>query len=766
MKRNLLSLSLFFIIITLFSVSVSALPSAVESYEAADEICVQNHDEEYSDEAILAASSGACGTSLTYTIDDEGTMTVSGSGNMYTWRRETLVSWYSARKLIKKVVLEEGVENVGRYAFNSCDNLESIVIPDSVTSIGNEAFYGCKKLSEIKGCKSITSIGDRAFYGCALLTELRVPEGVTAIGPETFFGCAEMKTLCLPDSLEKIGEAVFSGCAKLTQINLGSGITAIPDNAFYGCASLTSVDIPDGVTSIGASAFEGCSKITSADIPENVGALGEGAFKGCARLTNTKIPEGIEYLSDYLFDGCTRLSEITLPSSLISIGYRSFADCTWFEEITIPENVKNIGKMAFYNCSSLMEIAIPDRVSNIGEGAFRDCGYLLSISIGKNLSSMGNNAFYGCDYLEKITVNKENMYFSNDESGVLFDKGMKNLLKYPAWCKTDSYKVPEGTQTISEGAFTGAYYLRSVELPESVKTVETTAFDGCSKLAGIKFPDGIEKIAAGAIDKRCTMYGSAGSYAESYAQENGLNFAGLTGDVIQPSKIYLSSTSQYVNVGKIITVTATVAPHFEGYTTNENVIWTSENEEVATVDNGVITTLSKGGVYIYASSEDGSCSASVWVSISQPATGVELDKEKITLRVGETKTVTATVYPENASNKYVYWSSSNSNVAKVSSGKITAIGLGTAVITVRTSSGSFTDTVEVNVVEYVAGEINGDNTVDMNDAILLLQHSMFPELYPLDYAGNADFTGDGVVDMNDAILLLQHSMFPELYPIG
>ena len=54
----------------------------------------------------------------------------------------------------------------------------------------------------------------------------------------------------------------------------------------------------------------------------------------------------------------------------------------------------------------------------------------------------------------------------------------------------------------------------------------------------------------------------------------------------------------------------------------------------------------------------------------------------------------------------------------------------------------------------------------MNDAILLLQHSMFPELYPLDYAGNADFTGDGVVDMNDAILLLQHSMFPELYPIG
>lgn len=67
--------------------------------------------------------------------------------------------------------------------------------------------------------------------------------------------------------------------------------------------------------------------------------------------------------------------------------------------------------------------------------------------------------------------------------------------------------------------------------------------------------------------------------------------------------------------------------------------------------------------------------------------------------------------------------------------------------------------------EFDVGDINKDGEIDKNDAILLLQHSMFPELYPLDYAGSVDFTGDGVIDMNDAILLLQHSMFPELYPI-
>ena len=72
----------------------------------------------------------------------------------------------------------------------------------------------------------------------------------------------------------------------------------------------------------------------------------------------------------------------------------------------------------------------------------------------------------------------------------------------------------------------------------------------------------------------------------------------------------------------------------------------------------------------------------------------------------------------------------------------------------------------INYPSYIIGDLNGDGVVDMNDAILLLQHSMFPDLYPLDYAGSVDFTKDGNIDLNDAILLLQHSIFPELYPIS
>ena len=71
----------------------------------------------------------------------------------------------------------------------------------------------------------------------------------------------------------------------------------------------------------------------------------------------------------------------------------------------------------------------------------------------------------------------------------------------------------------------------------------------------------------------------------------------------------------------------------------------------------------------------------------------------------------------------------------------------------------------VEIISHLLGDLNNDGVVDLNDAILLLQHSMFPELYPLDYSGSVDFTCDGNIDLNDAILLLQYSMFPDLYPL-
>ncbi len=149
-------------------------------------------------------------------------------------------------------------------------------------------------------------------------------------------------------------------------------------------------------------------------------------------------------------------------------------------------------------------------------------------------------------------------------------------------------------------------------------------------------------------------------------------------------------------------------------------------------------------------------------------TGVSLDKTSLSLDIDASETLTATVLPANASNVKVTWTSSDNAVATVENGLVKAVGEGTATITVTTEDGKFTAECVVTVKDssFLFGDVNGDGLLDLNDAIRVLQYSMFPELYPLEYEGNVDFTGDGVVDVNDAILLLQHSMFPELYPIA
>lgn len=74
-------------------------------------------------------------------------------------------------------------------------------------------------------------------------------------------------------------------------------------------------------------------------------------------------------------------------------------------------------------------------------------------------------------------------------------------------------------------------------------------------------------------------------------------------------------------------------------------------------------------------------------------------------------------------------------------------------------------TISVSAKTEVLGDVDLNGSVDMNDAVLLLQHSLFPDIITIGYTGSVDFTNDGEVDMNDAIFLLQHSMFPDLFPL-
>ena len=222
---------------------------------------------------------------LIWTLDDTGTLTISGSGAMKNYSAtSSRAPWYSKRNSIQTVVMESGVTAIGNGAFSDCSGLTSVSIPSSVTSIGEWAFYSCGSLTSVSIPNSVTFIGYAAFSSCNCLTSVSIPGSVTSIGGWAFSSCSSLASACIASGITYIGDGTFQDCSSLTSVSIPNSITSIRGGTFERCSSLTSVSIPSGVTSIGLDAFEGCSSLTSVSIPSSVSSIEFEAFKNCSNL--------------------------------------------------------------------------------------------------------------------------------------------------------------------------------------------------------------------------------------------------------------------------------------------------------------------------------------------------------------------------------------------------------------------------------------------------------------------------------------------------
>ena len=387
------------------------------------------------------ADSGTCGaegngSNLTWTLDSDGVLTISGSGDMYDYRPSD-APWYGIRSLVKSAVIADGVTSIGESAFYDCTSLTSVTIPGSVTRIGVGAFTSCTSLTSVTIPDSVTSIGEWAFESCTSLTSVTIPDSVTLIDNYAFESCTSLTSVTIPDSVTSIGEGAFKDCTSLTSVTIPGSVTSIGAVAFYGCESLISVTIPDSVTSISSSAFRNCTSLTGIwvaegnshyasdvsgvlfnkdkttlvqcpgafaayTIPNSVTSIGEGAFCNCTSLTSVTIPNSVTIIGDNTFDHCISLTSVTIPDSVTSIGNGAFYWCRSLTSVTIPDSVISIGDGAFYNCTSLTSVTIPNSVISIGDGAFYNCTSLTSVTIPDSVTSIGNGAFYWCRSLTDV----------------------------------------------------------------------------------------------------------------------------------------------------------------------------------------------------------------------------------------------------------------------------------------------------------------------------------------------------------------------------
>ena len=189
----------------------------------------------FSFSAIHADDNGSCGDNLTWKFtSSDGTLTISGTGNMTNFVDYRYVPWGSLRNEIKKVIIEDGVTNIGSEAFVSCISLTSIEIPNSVTSIGRYAFYGCSGLTSVEIPNSVTSIGNSAFNSCYSLTSVEIPNSVTSIGLQAFCNCSGLTSVTIPNSVTSIEPWAFHMCTSLTSITFKGSTPPTFGNGVFG----------------------------------------------------------------------------------------------------------------------------------------------------------------------------------------------------------------------------------------------------------------------------------------------------------------------------------------------------------------------------------------------------------------------------------------------------------------------------------------------------------------------------------------------------
>ena len=383
---------------------------------------------------VLEELSGKCGENLSWTLKNDGVLTITGTGAMYNYEYDFpndsgTSPWFNNPK-IKSVVISDGVSSIGNHAFQKCHELISVSLPKSIASIGRSAFEDCSALPDITIPNNVFIIDVRAFFGCKNLTSIRLPDGKT-------------RDYSIEVATVRYGDITS---VTVSPTDWDEYITGVLE----GSSDNVSTDWDEYLTSVIAGYSDNVSTIPIERGPGSATSLGGAA----GDLSFWGISNGATLICDNAFSDCTHLKTISFPTSLTIYGAGVFDQTAWFEEQPdgivyagnvaykykgeMPENTKielkngtvEIAGCAFYGYDTLTEIILSEDVQFIGHGAFSNCKNLISITMSGGISDIAPEAFYHCNSLK-------NIYFT----------GTKEEWKSVSYCIRD-YNEPLSKATI------------------------------------------------------------------------------------------------------------------------------------------------------------------------------------------------------------------------------------------------------------------------------------------------------------------------------
>ena len=496
----------------------------------------------------------------------------------------------------------------------------------------------------------VSVIPEKAFLNKKVLMDVKLPVSLRRIEQSAFQGCSSLTgTLELPNGLEFIGWAAFQGCSSLDEVVLDESLEVIQGHAFEDCTSLAQeITLPRDFQSLGEYAFANCISLYGTvkfnrDFYMFMGTEGYGSsagscFENCSNIETVDMsePDFLDEIPHSTFSGCTSLKTVLLPPMLERIDNNAFFECTSLDNIEFPNTLLVINWNAFHNCTSLSSLNLSDckELGTIEGYAFSGCSSLETVYLPKSLNWIRENAFADCRNLANLTVEAVKPADLGDEVFKMV-KTDRCVLSIPTGTYYEYLTAPQW------GAFVSMR-----------KNIDVTVGDG----ANLFFVNNETAAARGA--RRAIAVGQQGAKVKDgsslYVQEN-------------ESAIFTLNHDENVEIAKVL---------FNGKdVTSEMVNGIYETPSVTNASSFEVQVKVLGDLHVKE---------------------FRVLDEDITMKVAENRQVRFAVYPTNATNKGIEWTSSNQSVATVNSdGIITGVAAGNAEITGKTIDGGLEKKLQI-----------------------------------------------------------------------
>jgi len=666
----------------------------------------------------------------------------TGNHTIKSIGRNAFEKCYSLRKLVIPYTLE----SIGQSAFESCINLESVDFESysaNLSAIGSSAF----KNTAIKGSvvlpEKLSKVENNVFENCYFITSVEFPDGLTSVGSASFKNCNNLTTIKLPAS----AALVHSG----------------DNSSFYGCIALSNsilkavpADLSVYANSKGIVPIKCLTQITKAEVQNeqiataiidasgsmpvvNIFGVDDGRtsveINGFMRFESGKDSNGIIYVievntkvefninvtaihcEEVRFTesrrGVALNKTITLQPVILPVETTDIR--TWTSDNESVATVDSNGKVtALSYGSTTIRLKVGDQPEvqcQINVCAPANGFTMNTNSVNLYLDDEANNTYkvpYSITYHSNYKDFKDAypdviIWSSSDENVATVDQnGNIKVVGYgearitaraDAGNKTDSIDVAvlpsHTTVSFDKTEIT-------VQKGESAQIIITLDPEK-SPISKIKIQSSDKSIAVvNRNNNIITISGISGGSAKITASPEKGTAAECMVYVKSPlSSITASPMEIYKGATKTISLVKTPQD------TTDTLIYTSSNPEIAQVDsNGKVTALKAGTVVINISSvENPTITAQCTVTVKVAVSSVSLNKTSLTLAVGDSYKLTATISPEDASNKDIGWTSSKPDIVSVDNGVITAVSDGSSVITVNTADGNKTARCVVTVVK-------------------------------------------------------------------